>query len=187
MSSRILQINIKPNINNERGLPKRAIDDAYISRLGIEGDHNNFRFTKKENNPDMAVLIITKDIIDDLNNEGWPIKPGDLGENLTIIGLDYQSIKPGQVLEVGSAKIKVSFICDPCTNLKILPYVGDDDDAQLTGIIQGATGAASYEALVGEPGKAHQRMTSQSYVHILIILLIMIGNISYFMLSRRKN
>ena len=126
MDSRILQINIKPHSNNERGLPKRAIDDAYISRLGIEGDHNNFRFTKKENDPDMAVLIITKDIIDDLNNEGWPIKPGDLGENLTIIGLDYRSIKPSQVLDVGSAKIEVSFICDPCTNLKILPYVGDE-------------------------------------------------------------
>jgi len=84
-------------------------------------------------------------------------------------------------------KVKVSTGVTAVQVTELLPYVGKDDDAQLTGIIQGATGAASYEALVGEPGKAHQRMTSQSYVHILIILLIMVGNVSYFMLYKWKD
>jgi MOSC domain-containing protein YiiM len=126
MDSKIFQINIKPNTKNERGLPKMAVNDAFITKLGLKGDHNNFRSTKKADDPDMAVLIITQDIIDELNNEGWPIKPGDLGENLTITGLDYKSIKPGQILDVGSAKIEISFICEPCTNLRVLSYVGNE-------------------------------------------------------------
>ena len=84
-------------------------------------------------------------------------------------------------------KVKVSTGVTAVQVTELLPYVGSDDDAQLTGVIQGATGAASYEALVKEPGKAHQRMTSQSYVHILIILLIIVANVSYFMLNRRDS
>ena len=86
-------------------------------------------------------------------------------------------------------KVKVSTGVTAVQVTELLPYVSDEEDpaAQLTGIIQGATGAASYEALVEEPGKAHQRMTSQSYVHILIILLIMVGNLSYFIIDRGKN
>ena len=125
MNSRILQINLKPNTKGERGLPKKPVDNVFISKLGLDGDHNNFRLNKKNNDLDMAVLLITKDIIDELNNEGWPISPGDLGENLTIKYLKYESIKPGQIFNIGSAKIEISFICDPCTNLKVLPYVGD--------------------------------------------------------------
>jgi len=126
MNSRILQINIKPNKKGQRGLPKKPVNNVFISKSGLDGDHNNFRLKKKNNDPDMAILLITKDIIDQLNNEGWPISPGDLGENLTITKLNYESIKPGQIFNIGSAKIEISLICDPCTNLKILPYVGDE-------------------------------------------------------------
>ena len=69
---------------------------------------------------------------------------------------------------------------------ELLPYVTDDEKTQLTGILAGATGGASYEALIEEPGQAHQRMNAQSWTHALIIILIIIGNVSHFVLNRGK-
>ena len=96
MASSIFQINVKPNTPGEVGLPKVAIDSAQISFSGIEGDYNRFRLNKKNNDPDMAIMLISMDILDELNNEGWPVKAGDLGENLTLdnICLLYTSPSP---------------------------------------------------------------------------------------------
>ena len=74
----------------------------------------------------MAVMIISMDMLNDLNNEGWPVMPGDLGENLTLENIDYSSIQPGQKYAVGSAVIEISIICDPCTNLSALNYVKNE-------------------------------------------------------------
>ena len=126
MASSVFQINVKPNAMGEVGLPKISIDSGEISLSGIEGDYNRFRFNKKNNDPDMAIMLISKDILEELNNEGWPVKPGDLGENLTLANIDYRTIKPGQHYTAGQAELEVSIICDPCSNLNVLPYVGKD-------------------------------------------------------------
>ena len=126
MASSIFQINVKPNTPGEAGLPKVAIRSAQISFSGVEGDYNRFRLNKKNNEPDMAIMLISMDILEDLNNEGWPVKPGDLGENLTLDNIDYAKINPGQRYKIGEAEIEISIICDPCSNLGALPYIGKD-------------------------------------------------------------
>ena len=126
MASSVFQINVKPNTPGEAGLPKVAIDSAQISFSGVEGDYNRFRANKKNNDPDMAIMLISMDILKDLNNEGWPVNAGDLGENLTLVNIDYGKINPGQRYEIGEAEIEISIICDPCSNLNVLPYVGKD-------------------------------------------------------------
>ena len=88
-------------------------------------------------------------------------------------------------------KIKVSTGVTAVQVTELLPYVSDSSDAQLTGILAGLSGAASYETLTGFEGefagKASQRMNAQSFAHILIILFIIIGNIAYFILNRRES
>ena len=126
MASSVFQINVKPNTPGEVGLPKVPIDSGEVSLSGIEGDYNRFRFNKKNNDPDMAIMLISMDIIEELNNEGWPVKPGDLGENLTLVNIDYRTIKPGQRYTAGQAELVISIISDPCSNLNVLPYVGED-------------------------------------------------------------
>ena len=84
-------------------------------------------------------------------------------------------------------KVKVSTGVTAVQVTELLPYITDDEDSQLIGMLAGATGGASYEALIGEPGQAHQRMTAQSWTHALIIILIIIGNISHFILNERKS
>ena len=124
MSVTVIQISVKPDTPGEVGLPKMSVGQALVKKEGLEGDYNRARKKKKDNDPDMAVMIISTDILDQLNQEGWPVKPGDVGENLTITNIDYKKIAAGQKYLIGEAEIGISFICEPCTNLYKLPYVG---------------------------------------------------------------
>jgi MOSC domain-containing protein YiiM len=108
------------------GLPKIAVELANVTVSGIDGDYNRFRKKKKNNDPDMAIMILCTDILSQLNQEGWPAQPGDLGENLTLTGMDYASIETGQQYKIGDVTLEISIICDPCSNLYILPYVGNE-------------------------------------------------------------
>jgi MOSC domain-containing protein YiiM len=125
-SGNIIQINVKPSTPDEHGLPKKAVASAEIHFGGVDGDYNTYRQEKKSGEPDMAVMLITKDILDDLNNEGWPVGNGDLGENLTISDLAYASIEPEQKYRAGTALLQISFKCEPCTYLYSLLYIGDE-------------------------------------------------------------
>tara|TARA_B100001250_G_scaffold412736_1_gene444766 strand:- start:1387 stop:1872 length:486 start_codon:yes stop_codon:yes gene_type:complete len=121
----VLQLNIKGENLNKISLPKKETDIGKVKFDGIEGDFNQFRYSKKKNDPNMAIMILSTDILDQLNNEGWPVSPGDLGENLTIKNINYNSIQPGERYQVGSVKLEISIICAPCINLKNLSYVGE--------------------------------------------------------------
>ena len=125
-SGKILQISVKPSTPGEHGLPKISVPEAEMHFGGVDGDYNTYRQEKKSGEPDMAVMLITQEILDDLNSEGWPVEYGDLGENLTISGLPYASIEPEKKYRVGSALIQISFKCEPCTYLYSLPYIGDE-------------------------------------------------------------
>jgi hypothetical protein len=62
-------------------------------------------------------------------------------------------------------------------------YIGS---GQLTGLLGGMKGAAEYEEMVDKHGLATIGMGIQSLVHFLLILLIIVGNVGYFMGKRRK-
>lgn len=121
---KIHQINVKPNRANEHGIPKTSVISTILSKSGIEGDYNNYRTIKKDQNPDMAVLVYPIETIHELNDEGWPIMPGDMGENFTISGIPHSHFLPNQQYQIGESLIEISFECDPCQNLSVLPYVG---------------------------------------------------------------
>jgi molybdopterin adenylyltransferase len=126
MTTSISQINVKPDTPGQVGLPKIPVETATISEWGLAGDYNRFRKEKKKNDPDMAVMILSTDILDALNNEGWPVNPGDLGENLTLKNIDYSIMALGDRLKIRDVTLEISLICDPCTNLNNLPYVGKE-------------------------------------------------------------
>ncbi len=63
------------------------------------------------------------------------------------------------------------------------PYL---NAGQLVGLLGGMRGAAEYEGLVQHPDQGTRGMDSQSVIHLLIIVLIAIGNTAYFMARRAK-
>ena len=139
MSASVIQISVKPETPGEVGLPKMPVDQVWVKKEGLEGDYNRARM-KKGNDPDKAVMIISTDILDQLNQEGWPVKPGDVGENLTITNIDYKKIAAGQKYLIGEAEIEISFICEPCTNLYKLPYIGTQRGPEFMAVIMNRRG-----------------------------------------------
>ncbi len=75
-------------------------------------------------------------------------------------------------------KIPVSGGVTAVSAPSMLPYVNEQQ--QLTGLLGGMKAAAEYEVLIGIPGTATQGMDAQSFAHLIIIVLIIIGNINYF-------
>jgi len=64
---------------------------------------------------------------------------------------------------------------------------------QLTGLLAGMKGGAEYEVLVQKAGysKAYMpavaAMDSQSLAHVVIMLLVIIGNVAYFATRKRSS
>jgi MOSC domain-containing protein YiiM len=124
VQGRVEQINVKSRTEGERGIPKLPVPSVFVTRAGVRGDYNVFRQEEKGGDPDSAVLIIPMETIKELNTEGWPVKPGDLGENFTTSGVPYSYFEVGKTFTLGDASLQVSRACDPCKNLFTLPYVG---------------------------------------------------------------
>ena len=108
----------------------------------------------------------------------------------------------------------VQYACDPknvplssgCTSIMVtdaIPYV---ESGQLKGILAGMPGAAEYEKMVYDyliieaennnkyinqnstitKGKAFARMSAQSIAHLLMVVFIVLGNLSYYFERKRS-
>lgn len=86
----------------------------------------------------------------------------------------YAYTKYGQRLAAGVTAVMAA---------DFYPYL---NTGQLIGLINGLKGAAEYENLIGKPGEATRGMTPQSAVHLIIIFFIVLGNIGYFVVLRKK-
>jgi hypothetical protein len=71
----------------------------------------------------------------------------------------------------------------------VYPYV---ETGQVTGLLAGMKGASEYEIMVQKKGystgisRASQGMDAQSLGHLIIMLFIVLGNIGYFYMRRRR-
>ena len=98
------------------GVPKRTVDSANIGKKGVEGDFNRFR-DGKGGDPDRAVCIFSLERIEELKLEGHPIEVGSTGENLTIRGVEGESLSEGTHLEIGEVVLELSEPCAPCSKI----------------------------------------------------------------------
>ena len=104
------------NISNG-GVPKRSIQDALVTPLGIEGDiqaHPQFH-----GGPTQALLLITSEGIEELKAAGFPLYPGALGENITSRGLNRHEMRLGQRWRIGEIVIELTKIRVPCSQIQI--------------------------------------------------------------------
>jgi len=56
---------------------------------------------------------------------------------------------------------------------------------QMVGLLGGLKGAAEYEMLLKKPGMGQKGMDAQSVSHLVIVLMIVWGNVGYFL--KRKS
>jgi len=129
-----------------------ATPEARVTPAGVEGDFNRWRHEVKNDDNDMAVLIVPRETLDDLNREGWPVRPGDLGENITSEGIPYDAFAPGRRFRLGESVVEISKACTPCDNLYLLPYVGP---ARGPAFVQAVLGRRGWYARVLLEGRVH--------------------------------
>lgn len=72
--------------------------------------------------------------------------------------------------------------CTAVSAPQLYPYY---QSAQLVSLIGGLKGAAEYETLANVQAKATQGMDSQSIAHLMIVIMIIIGNITFFVEKQR--
>lgn len=109
---RLLHLNVSAG-----GVPKRPIDGARITALGVEGDRQ--REATVHGGPHRAVSILGTEAIRRVAAEGHPIGPGTTGENLTTEGFDVSSLPVGTRLEVGDEVVlELSGPANPCRTIR---------------------------------------------------------------------
>ena len=83
-----------------------------------------------------------------------------------------------------------------CTSIQVTDIVPYVENGQIRGILGGMPGAAEYEELVKtelksrglviKPGEATSMMSAQSMAHVVIVILIVFGNITYYLTRNNK-
>jgi MOSC domain-containing protein YiiM len=108
-SGTVQQLNV-----SRGGVPKRAVPHAAITFRGMEGDRQAVRV--HHGRPWQALCVWSGEVIDAFAAAGHPLAPGRAGENVTIRGLDWSTIRTGVRLRIGSALAECSLWALPCSS-----------------------------------------------------------------------
>jgi MOSC domain-containing protein YiiM len=108
VSASIVQVSL-----SKGGVPKLAVMQAEITKLGVAGDGQND--TANHGGPDRALCLFSLERIEAMAAEGHPIAAGSTGENVTIRGIDWDAVVPGVRLRLGTdVLVEVTRYTTPC-------------------------------------------------------------------------
>jgi MOSC domain-containing protein YiiM len=108
---RIFQLN-----RSDGGVPKLAVREAQLTHTGLVGD----RHAKPHihGGPERAICLYALEHILRLQAEGHQIYPGSVGENVTVVGLNWTTLAPGSRLALGDeVLIEISKYTNPCQTI----------------------------------------------------------------------
>ena len=122
MTPTVLAVHLSPTHSFSK---RTALSIRLIAGLGVEGDahagetvKHRSRVARDPTPPNLRqVHLIHAELLDELNARGFTVKPGDLGENITMRGLDLLGLPTGTMLTIGTAVIKVTGLRNPCVQL----------------------------------------------------------------------
>jgi hypothetical protein len=98
---------------SDGGVPKPSVDVAEVGHRGLVGDRQADR--RNHGRPLQALCLWSLEVIQALNAEGHPVQPGDAGENITVSGIDWATMRTGVQLLVGDVLAEVSAFATPCS------------------------------------------------------------------------
>jgi MOSC domain-containing protein YiiM len=108
---RIFQLSV-----SNGGVPKLAVREAALTPAGLEGDWQRDR--RYHGGPDRALCLYSLERVLELQAEGHPVFPGSVGENVTVVGLDWSSLAPGARLALGEeAMVELTSYTSPCKTI----------------------------------------------------------------------
>ena len=97
-----------------------------IAGMGVEGDahsgatvQHRSRVKADPTQPNLRQIhIIQNELLDELNEQGFRVRPGALGENITMVGVDLLALPRETLLQIGTnAVVQVTGLRNPCIQL----------------------------------------------------------------------
>lgn len=137
----VAQLNV-----SDGGVPKRAVLSVDVGLRGVAGDRQADR--RHHGRPLQALCLWSADVIDALRAEGHPVAPGLAGENITVSGIDWTTIRAGVQLRIGEVLAEVSAAATPCK--KNAAWFADRDISRIDHDLH--PGWSRMYAWVREPG-----------------------------------
>ncbi|HEX4223860.1 MAG TPA: MOSC domain-containing protein [Pseudonocardiaceae bacterium] len=117
-----------------------------LTGLGVEGDahlgttvRHRSRMARTPDAPNLRqVHLIHAELLDELADAGFAVKAGELGENVTTVGVDLLGLPAGTRLRLGkTAVVEVTGLRNPCRQLDhfqrglMKAVLGRDEDGNL--------------------------------------------------------
>ena len=142
MSGEVVAVHASP----AHTFSKQTMDAITLHEgLGVEGDahfgatvQHRSRVAADPSQPNMRqVHLIHAELFDALAEAGFDVTPGDLGENITMRGIDLLGLPVGSRLTIGQAVITVTGLRNPCQQINnfqqglLKEVVHTDDDGQV--------------------------------------------------------
>ena len=106
-----------------------AAEIRILADLGVEGDahageqvQHLYRVRKNPNAPNLCqVHLISTEFLDELHTLGFPLQPGEIGENLAVRGINLLTLPVGALLRIGAdVVLQITGLRDPCQKLNSL-------------------------------------------------------------------
>ena len=117
-----------------------------LAGMGVEGDapagatvKHRSRVARDLRQPNLRqVHFLPGELFDDLARAGFPVTPGDLGENVTTRGVDLLHLPKGTRLHLGSeAVVEITGLRNPCPQIEafrpglLAQVLGHDENGAL--------------------------------------------------------
>jgi MOSC domain-containing protein YiiM len=97
-----------------------------IQGIGVEGDahagpfvKHRSRVAKDPTTPNLRqVHLVHSELFDEVLQNGFNVKPGDIGENITTAGIDLLGLPKGTILHIGeTAVVEITGLRNPCSQI----------------------------------------------------------------------
>ena len=85
--------------------------------MGVEGDGH--AHPQIHGGPRKAILLIAAEVVEVLQERGYPVYYGALGENLTTRGIDVRYLRVGDRIRAGGALLEITQPRGPCATLDV--------------------------------------------------------------------
>ena len=112
-SGRVASVNV-----SRGGVPKLPVAEQWVGRLGLTDDRHN-EPEPMHGGPDQAVSLYSMEAIARVAADGHTAFPGAYGENLTLEGIELDSITSGDRLAIGDGGLVIELTkrAEPCQTI----------------------------------------------------------------------
>lgn len=149
LSAAVAAVHVGPS----HGFSKQTVERiTLLEGLGVAGDahcgvtvQHLSRIRRDPSQPNLRqVHLLHLELLDALAAAGFPVAPGQLGENVTTRGLDLLALPVGARLGLGDAVVTVTGLRNPCRQIddfrpgllaQVVHRRGDGTTARLAGVM----------------------------------------------------